>query len=472
MTGGTAAAADSWYRAESRHFVIYSDGDSRTLEDFATRAERFDTLFRYYFALDDDADPVPLTIYLLKDASDVAEVAHDENGLLAGFYRADREGSFAVSNRKRTRSETGMSGQVVLFHEYVHHLMAHHFTYAYPTWYREGFAEYFATATIDNDGNWTLGEPANHRAISLRNVNIPLERVLFGGTEGLNGPGTDAYYGRSWLMVHMFANDAELTQKQNTYLAQLGTGADPQEAFAAIFGDIEDLDSDLDRYLRGRLYSKESVEPIAVSGAVQITELDEASSALADLEMRRRIGKETRQTRDSLLALASRLPARADVLAQLALAERDLANEADLPNYAAALRAADAALALAPDHARMNVLKANLMMAGDAADMEIVRRHIGAARAAAPNSPLPLLADYDSYSRESQLPPVEVVNGLMRAFKMVPEAHDVRVTLAYALLNEGLSDNAIKLVEFLAADPHAGSYGKRVLEDLQRHAAP
>lgn len=234
------ASAQTWHRADTRNFVVYSDGSARTLEQFARSAEMFDALFRLYFGLASEPPANRLIIYLLEDAETVTELAGDR-GNLAGFYQATSEGSFAVAMRQGRRDETALSGQAVLFHEYVHHLMARYFTFGYPAWYREGFAEYFATATFRENGNWTLGAPANYRAHGLRRVEIPLETVLFGDLETMNSAQRDAFYGRSWLMVHMFANDEVRKVQLTDYLGRVGRGDDAQQAFAATFGDLAEL---------------------------------------------------------------------------------------------------------------------------------------------------------------------------------------------------------------------------------------
>ena len=55
----TPAHADTWHRADTRSFIIYSDGDSRSLEQFAHKIEMFDALFMYYFGLEAPPPPAP-----------------------------------------------------------------------------------------------------------------------------------------------------------------------------------------------------------------------------------------------------------------------------------------------------------------------------------------------------------------------------------------------------------------------------
>lgn len=475
-----ATVSAEWLRADTRNFVIYSDGNARTLEQFAERAERFDALFRLYFSLPSEPPANRLTIYLVPSSEDVSRIHGRDNDTLAGFYQATSDGSFAVANRERGVGPTGLSGQAVLFHEYVHHLMARYFTFGYPAWYREGFAEYFATATFASNGDWTLGEPADYRAIGLRTVSLPLETVLFDGLEGLSPRQVDAFYGRSWLLVHMFANDPERKRQLVDYLSRIGRGEDARTAFAATFGDLSALESQADSYLRGRMNSLRSQSPIAIQGDIAITALDPIGSDLVTLEMERRVGQNLADTRTRLLALATTAPDDVRVAAELARTEYALAQQAEDGDFTAAAAAADAALALQADHPVAAYIKARTMMAQmdiapqkaeSGPDWEPVRALIRTAMAADPTSPLPLVAHYESFVRAGEVPPVEVVNGLGDALRLAPEAHDVRVQLAYAIASEGMYDDALRLVEFLASDPHSGGLGRGVIDDITRMRA-
>ncbi len=467
------AAAETWHRADTRNFIIYSNGSQSLLEDFATSAEMFDALFREYFSLPSEPPPNRLTIYVLKDSDDVSELAGDGDRTLAGFYRTSSDGSFAVSNRERGRGRTDMTGQTVLFHEYVHHLMARYFTFGYPPWYREGFAEFFATATFEDDGDWTLGEPANHRAVGLRRVNLPLEQVLFGDLQTMSPSARDAYYGKSWLLVHLTVFNPERRDQLLAYLSRLGSDEEPRDAFAATFGDLEVLEDELEDYLRGRISSLVSQSPISMAGEVRIETLDEVRSQLLPLSLLRRVGREKQATRDALRELAASHPDRAEILAELALAEHALAETQDEPDYTATHSAIEAALALAPNNAEANLLKAGLWMealsdnAGATnSDWEQLRELVQSVNSAAPSDPRPLVMRYETYLREGQQPSVEVVNGLGEALMLTPEAIDIRVNLAWALANENVFDDAIALIEFLVSDPHSGGAVRSVLDAI------
>ncbi len=463
------ASAETWQRADTQNFVIYSDGSARTLERFARRAEMFDALFRYYFNLPNEPLGRKLTIYMLEDTEAVSELRGNEDSTTAGFYLARAEGSLAISNRQRATRRTSLDGQTVLFHEYVHHLMAHYFTYGYPAWYREGYAEFFATAEIENDGDWELGKPADHRAMSLRYGDIPLETVLFGDLNTLGPRARSAYYGKAWLMVHMFNFNEERSRQRVDYLTRVGSGGNPREAFAQTFGDIETLESELDSYMRGRLFSRVSDNPVTIRGEITVTRIDGPSAELVRLSMSRRVGRDQQNVRDALLDLAARNPENGEILAELALAENDLAQAQDSSDFQGALQATHAALAINPGDSAMLLLKAQLMMENvdEETDWNEIRSLIMQARSTEPNNPVNYTTMHETYLKEGTLAPVPVINDLGTALMLAPEATNIRVRYSVALANEGMFQDSLRLIDFLASDPHSGGIGTELIDHIR-----
>jgi hypothetical protein len=77
-----------WYRASSKHFVIYSEQEPESLRKYAETLERFDAAVRTIRGMDDlpPSQGNRLTIFSLFDPADVARLAGDKTGLTAGFY--------------------------------------------------------------------------------------------------------------------------------------------------------------------------------------------------------------------------------------------------------------------------------------------------------------------------------------------------------------------------------------------------
>ena len=74
-----------------------------------------------------------------------------------------------------------LNTEQIFFHEYAHHLQLQDSSIAMPEWVREGFAEFFATAKIKDDGSVLIGSPPLYRAWSLINGRgLTLEQILGG----------------------------------------------------------------------------------------------------------------------------------------------------------------------------------------------------------------------------------------------------------------------------------------------------
>ncbi len=488
-------AATKWLRADTHNFIIYSSGNREKLERFSENVERFDSLLRLYTGVPEEPRPNRLTIYLLNDAGDVAHLIGDKRGMVAGVYIAHREGSFAVSNRANVQSGYDLTADTVLFHEYAHHFMFHYFNAPYPPWYIEGFAEYVSTATFKRDGNWTMGEPANHRALELiYGDSPPIEKLLF-VEEGKPFP---VYYGRSWLLVHMLSSDPAWSGKLPAFLKSITGGMPQREAAAKHFGDLKALNKALDVYLSNENFqAQRSLRPLASSGTVSISGLDTLASQLVGLDLRRRVNKDQAKSRDALAEFAAQNPDSAEAWYQLGMAElqlskpepdvpKDKAEPAKLPGdatrdeaarnatAAAAMTAADRALAADPDHVRANVLKARLMIEQlrEKGDMEsaawrAARKHIIKANAKANFDPLPLTIWHESFIAQGKTPIKTASDGLAMAYNLAPEVNEYRINYAMDLARMGKFDEAKKLIEVLAFSPHNSEMGKAALEKIK-----
>lgn len=469
-----AQAAD-WKRADSRHFTIYSDGSTGQLEDFTEDLERFDSLLRMLFSISEPENPAKLTIYLLDDARDVARLYGRTGSGVAGFYTPRLEGSLAISHREYT-ARGGLDGRSVLFHEYAHHFMLNNYPVALPSWLVEGFAEFVSTAEFKRDGNWTFGSAPQYRGNEIFNgPKIPIERLLTERMTRENEDSFRAFYGWSWALTHMLFLGGENDRPLSEYLRLLNSGTPSLEAAEQAFGDLDELQRNLWRYVRGSMSGVRSDKPLPFDEGVRITELSDSDSELRELILLRRAG--TRQqpleeTRGELAELAPRA-ASAEAWYQLARADFSLAEGEDEPDWTAAQDAAARAIALDANHVRANVLMGRILVeqaaAGTSDDPQVWNRalsYIARANQADPFDPVPLFYFAQTELREGR--PSDSTNGaLARAFSVVRESPEARMAYAFDLARVGDFDGAIALLQVLANDPHGGEQGRDAIERIE-----
>ncbi len=466
------AAAQGWLRADTPNFVIYSDGYPHELRRWAKKVEMYDSAMRSYFGRPGGRKGARLTIYMLKDDRAVARIAGQS--YLAGLYSPSSEGSYAVTNRKPTYFKENMSGQQTLFHEYAHHFMYRHFPAAYPVWYREGFAEYVATVEFDADGYWKFGLPAIHRRKHFAKKPLAIETILFTDVDQIKAKRRSTFYAWSWLLVHMLNTDGARDGQLRTYLDRFGAGEGARSA-AKAFGDLGLLESQLRAYANSAQPYRRSANPVSFTGNIRVTTLGPVESLLAELRLMRRASRNHKAPRDALRKLARTYPRNAEVFAELALAERDVARKTRSAGYDLAETAVDRALSINPLHVRANILKAELTIrrlsathGASPADWNKARLRLIHAARQSPDDPLPYLRLFSSYSRQGKKPPQSAHRAIARAFALQPESSDIRLAYAFSLAMQGKHDRATRHARVLASDPHAAKLGRRALVTLDR----
>lgn len=476
----TANPAEAkWLRADTANFIIYSEGNEQSLRGFAEKVERLDATLRSRFNARREPEENRLTIYLLPKAEDAARMhSGKRNGNAAGFYATHPEGTFAVSNREPDTGRNWLDGQTVLFHEYAHHFMLRYAPHAYPAWFVEGFAEYYATVDFTKEGHAQIGKPAHHRAYGLLAMpKMPVERMLLSRPAELrDGDEVEVFYGRAWLLTHMLYTSEERAGQLTKYISAINAGTEPAKAAADAFGDLDQLDKDLNRYLSRPLTYRTTNQPIAIVGDVTIRPLTVAEDQLMPLRMER-LGAHG-ETERLIKLRAAHAKAEAKLSGDAAFWYERAALEWDLPKDqrdAAMLKSGlERALAINPDHIHANVLTGlalaeELDAKGDfsAVAWRSVRQPITRANRLAPNDPWPLYSWYNSFQQQGVNPPDIAHQGLARAFLLAPENEQMRFSYAFDLARKGEFDPAIKLAKTIAFDPHGGGEGRQLIAQLE-----
>ncbi len=248
LLGAAAPAHAEWLRAETTHFVIYGDTSRGEIQRYAQKLERFDALLRSYYPIRVDHEIPKLDIVLANGGGDMNRMEPGISSSVAGFYAPDSGRIFAVVN---TRSEMD---DVVIFHEYAHHFMFQMTAVAYPSWFVEGFAEYYAQADVRPD-RIRIGGISQGRMNSLTggsNTWAPTEDVLRWRLSRSGRYRAFDYYAQSWALTHYMLGDPDRTRKLGQYLALVGNGTDSAAALQTAFGRTPaQLQDDLRRYLSG-----------------------------------------------------------------------------------------------------------------------------------------------------------------------------------------------------------------------------
>jgi tetratricopeptide (TPR) repeat protein len=439
-----AVVSAAWQEARSKHFIIYSEQSPAELKDYVTRLEKYDKAIRHVLRLPDPTigDSKRLTLYVLREQRQVASLIGSGRSGVHGFYipRASGRGCFCPPEKARGRdAEWELSAEAVFLHEYLHHMMLHDAKVAYPAWMTEGYAEFFASAIFEKDGSIGFGAFPRHRAAGLYWLNdLSLEEML-GEKRRFSGEEIELLYGRGWLLTHYLAMEPSRRGQVGRYLAGIQKGEPPLDAARAAFGDLKQLDADLNKHIKRKTFnyivvpkSALEVEPPTIR---QVSEGEEQIIPVRYLSQRGVDEKEAAGVASRARRIGARFPK--DAAVQTAVAEAEL----DAKNYDAAIAAADLALAAKPDHPDATLFKARALMEKGqkdpaSADWAAIRSMLARLNRADPEDPEPLMYFYKSFESAGAAPSRNAVEGLLSALELAPKDTDLRMMVVRRLLRD------------------------------------
>lgn len=469
--GADPAFAD-WHRATTRHFVIYSDQSPDGLKAYAERLERFDQAVRTARAMKDPplTEAGKLKVYVLRDAEAIEKILGAEGSGIAGFYIPKASGAVAFVNRARTRDKFELDGQAVFFHEYLHHLMLQDLDAEMPAWLVEGFAEFFATARIEDDGSVVLGHVPEYRSYGLFNLKgLTIEEMLGANDRHIDEDEWELTYGRGWLLTHYLTFEKSRRNQLGRYIQGIRRGETALASAQAAFGDLKQLNRELELHLRKKRHSGIVIPASKINvGTVDVRALSPAEAASVPVQMKLAIGfkkKALGRVLGDARSLVKKHPGEAVALATLAEAEYET------ENFDRALAAADQALALSPNLRQAMIVKGRAMIAlGEAnrakANWKEARSWLTKANRLDPDDAAPLLYFYESFGAEGVAATPNAVKGLIYAQALVPQDKTLRGLLVRQMIAEAKLQQASKLYEPIAFDPHAGKVRDQRLKVL------
>jgi tetratricopeptide (TPR) repeat protein len=456
LTPATALA--DWRRAESQHFVVYSDGSERSLRDYTARLERFHGLLKSRFGGPEQNDTRKLPVYLVGNARALRVAQPHLPEGIDGYYVASENDIFAILIRGQDDD--------LLLHEYTHHFMANAGQGRLPGWFSEGLAEYYATATVSAAGAATFGLPNPGRLRQLQQGRwLPMDQLLRaqGSFDIENQSARGLYYAQSWALTHWLLADPTRARALGVYLNALNAGRDPVEAWQASFGIPADaLEAQLKAYLRGRLYFSELDIP-PITPEITVSTLSPAWDAVILPLINARSPRDEETDGPALLHTsrtnAARFPDDALALVALGRAERRWGDSA------AAETALSRALEIEPANVEGLLLMADIVeersdLAPDEAEIDHQR---GLAEALLRRALEADPKDYRIYADLARLrrgtgdyPTHDDLLIWAMAARYAPQVMSIRGDAAIAMLRAERYDEAIALLIPIVTDPHGG----------------
>ena len=501
------------YRIETDHFVIYSDrSENETFKQVAAIEQ-----FRYFMGerlpksmrAESDVEP-KLRLFLLDNEISLVVVRPFFFLQVDGVYIPCKEGEsifaakglFPVPVPKALGDQD--QGQLTLFHEYTHHLMARRGLNHYPKWYVEGLADYYSTLQYDGAKVAVGVVPAGD--------NFVLNRVTWSHFENVLAPDDDmggknrgiisdpaVFYARAWLLTHYMMSDPVRHAQLDDYFARLEKGEPSITAFETATGiKASQLGGVLRAYSKAMPVSittaadtpkmsgdvtllEDSYEPFLLMSTVLDTCPGPKQGAwlLKTLKLQsdpagltahggKDVTPEYKARADWAVRMAPEVAANIDYKLAVAYAEILFGDAAKPREFLASIGATDEHYARAQYLlGRSYLTAAEAAKAADgAADFTQAYQMLERADASNPNDAPTQFYLAKSLMREDPAASGKTSAYAAQAFKLAPSVFDYAEFAAYLFVRKGERDTAVSLLSGFTNDPHDEDTNKRVIDGI------
>ncbi len=282
-----AAKTSAWYQLTSHHFVVYSDRKPAEARALLVDFERFRSAALTLTGLPSFDESDRVQIFFFNRERDYRKFQVDPH--TAGFFRDSWQGPRMVVGAEAKLADASL----VLFHEYVHHLMRARSQLRYPLWYEEGFADLLAASVIA-PRHVEVGLMHQWRKPDLDRDGLMPVATLLQPDETGDQRYWSRYYASAWLLMH-FLQLGPLLGEQDyragmaSYLLAVHQGADLEAAVTQHFGVAPQvLDAQLKAYRdrRSWLGYRLAVKPYTGPMRERRLSINEAAYILGDLAFR------------------------------------------------------------------------------------------------------------------------------------------------------------------------------------------
>jgi tetratricopeptide (TPR) repeat protein len=264
---------ENWVEVRSPHFVVVTNSNEKQARRVADQFERMRSVFHRIFPKLQIDPGTPIIVLAVKDEKDfraLEPAAYLAKGQLklAGLFLRGADKNYVLL---RLDAE-GDHPYAVVYHEYTHLLLTN--ATWMPLWLNEGLAEFYQNTDI-HEKDVALGQPSPENLHLLRE-NRPLPVATLFAVDHTSpyyheeNKGS-IFYAESWALTHYLVQKDfhDKTNHLADYSQLLAQNVDAVTAATRVFGDLKQLQSALEGYVR-----QGSFPYLKIPGA---TEVDDAA---------------------------------------------------------------------------------------------------------------------------------------------------------------------------------------------------
>jgi tetratricopeptide (TPR) repeat protein len=256
-----SAAADQWIQVSSPHFTVITDSGDKQGRHILDQFERMRWLFQTLFPKTKVDPPLPIVVIAVRNQKEfqtIEPAAYLSKGQvnLAGLFLSTSDKNYVLLRLDASENHPFAT----IYHEYTH-LQFRDSLQWMPLWLNEGFAEFIQNTEIHNK-DVQLGEPSVDDILYLRqNRLLPLPalfKVDASSPYYHEEQKASVFYAESWALTHYLeVTDRERgTHRIPDYVSLVRQHQDPVVAAETAFGNLKELQSALEGYIRAGNYKE------------------------------------------------------------------------------------------------------------------------------------------------------------------------------------------------------------------------
>lgn len=246
--------AESWIEVSSPHFAVLTNSNEKQGRHTLDQFERMRSVFHAAFPKMQLDPGTPIIILAIKDEKNfraLEPTAYLAKGSLklGGLFLPAPDKNYVLMQLDVEEEHP----YAVVYHEYTHLLMKRAAEWM-PLWMNEGLAEFYQNTRIE-EKDVVLGEPSAENLLLLRqNKLLPLATLLavdYTSPYYHEEHKGSIFYAESWALMHYIymKDERERTTRLTEYVEQLTQKVDPVTAATRVFGDLNRLQWELQRYV-------------------------------------------------------------------------------------------------------------------------------------------------------------------------------------------------------------------------------
>jgi Flp pilus assembly protein TadD len=246
---------EPWVEVRTPHFVVATDGGEKTARRVADQFEQVRRVFQATMPNAHLDTGIPIQILAARDGKSFAtlfsEYPYDKR------HEQPRGLFLSGTDKNYIALRTNVSGPVTyedIYHDYARLVLKLSY-HGLPPWLEEGYANVYGSMILTEKGA-RIGKPDPEDLSALwESPLLPLDLVIHvDRASGYydSGGKTTVYTAESRALVHFLLTDPQGSgiKSLDQYVAQVESGADALQAARQVFGDLNQLQSKLESYIK------------------------------------------------------------------------------------------------------------------------------------------------------------------------------------------------------------------------------